>query len=183
MKNIVLILSFILSIAFHFECARAQSNSDGVKLNIILHPVQTITINSSQENANLEYLTKEDYKTGVVATYDDHLTVTSSGGFQVNVASSKENLTHPNSTVSIPVSDISISAITGTDNNMINIFDNVILSTKPESLIRSGTGGRNIKYSITYDNSAGSADKYLNKNPGTEEIVFTTEITYTITSK
>ena len=169
--------------AFYFECARAQAYSDGVKLNILLHPVQTIIINSSNNNVDLQYLTKEDYEKGVAATYDDHLTVTSSGGFQVNVASNQENFTSSGSTESIPVSDVSISAINGSENSLTNIFKNVILSTKPESLIKSSIGGRNLKYSITYDNSTGSSDKYINKNPGKGEAVYTTEITYTITSK
>lgn len=183
MKNIVLIFLFTLSAVFYFECARAQSISDGVKLNIILHPVQTITINSSQKGSDLQYLIKEDYEKGVTATFDDHLAVTSSGGFQVNVASNRENFTSSGSTESIPVSDVSISAVNGSENSLTSIFENVVLSTKPESLIKSSIGGRNLKYSITYDNYAGSSYKYINKNQGKLDAVFTTEITYTITSK
>lgn len=167
----------------YFECARAQSNSAGVKLNIILHPVQTISINSSHNTADIQYLTREDYEKGVTATYDDHISVTSSGGFQVNVASNQENFISSGSTVSIPVSDVSISAINGSENSLTGIFENVVLSTKPESLIKSSIGGRNLNYSITYDNSAGSSDKYINKNESKGNAVFTTEITYTITSK
>ncbi|MDD4778576.1 MAG: hypothetical protein PHV53_09855 [Fermentimonas sp.] len=173
-----------MSMILHFECARAQSNTDGVKLNIILHPVQTITINSSHNNVELQYLNIEDYNKGVSTTLDDHLTVTSTGGFQVNIYSKQENFTLAGATESIPVSDVVITAINGSDNDLTPIFDNVILSTKPESLIRSGIGGINLKYTVTYDNTGvGAVGKYADLNLGNTEAIFSTEITYTITSK
>ena len=76
-----------------------------------------------------------------------------------------------------------IIAANGSDNNLPQIFDNVLLSTNPESLIRSGTGGMDLKYNVTYDNTAGGADKYVNMTSGDTESVFTSEIIYTITSK
>jgi hypothetical protein len=165
------------------ENIHAQSNSDGVTLNIILHPIQTITINSSQKKVNLEYINREDYDNGVSATLDDHLSVTSTGGFQVNVASKQDNFTLSGSTELIPLSDVLINAVNGSDNTLVHTFDDVVLSSNPESLIRSGLGGRDLKYNITYDNTLGSSDKYINKNPNNKESVFTTEITYTITTK
>lgn len=168
---------------FYFENVNAQSNSDVVKLNIILHPVQTITVNSSQRSVDLNYITEEDYENGVTATIDDHLSVTSSGGFQVNVASNDDKFSSSFNTEGIPAGDVSINAFNGSENNLDNIFGNVILSTKPESLITSSTGGRDLKYSVTYDNSAGSSDRYINKKPGKEEEIYTIEVTYTITSK
>lgn len=183
MRSFIFILSLILSTLLFVIDTYGQSSSDGVTVNIVFHPIQTITVNSSQKNVELQYLTKEDYNEGVVATLDDHLTVTSTGGFQVNVSSVQEDFTLSGSGESISVSDLSIRAINGTDNNLTQIFDNVILSTRPESIIKSGIGGVNLKYNVTYDNTAGASDKYVNLNLGNSEAIFSTEITYTITSK
>ena len=81
------------------------------------------------------------------------------------------------------MSDVLINAVNGSDNTLVHTFDDVVLSSNPESLIKSGLGGRDLKYNITYDNTLGSSDKYINKNPNNKESVFTTEITYTITTK
>ena len=167
----------------YVEHTYAQSNSANVTVNIILHPIQTITINSSQKDVNLEYHNIEDYEKGVLTTLDDHLSVTSTGGFQVNVASNQDSFTQSGSDKSIPVSDVMIIAASGSDNNLPQIFDNVLLSTNPESLIRSGTGGMDLKYNVTYDNTAGGADKYVNMTSGDKETIFSSEVTYTITSK
>ena len=64
--------------------SHAQSNSVGVTFNIRFHPVQTIEVNPSQKEAELSYITREDYETGVAATYDNHLAISSTGGFQVD---------------------------------------------------------------------------------------------------
>ena len=173
----------ILTALVYVENTYAQSNSANVTVNIILHPIQTITINSSQKDVNLEYHNIEDYEKGVLTTLDDHLSVTSTGSFQVNVASNQDSFTQSGSDKSIPVSDVLIIAANGSDNNLPQIFDNVLLSTNPESLIRSGTGGMDLKYNVTYDNTAGGADKYVNMTSGDTESVFTSEIIYTITSK
>ena len=183
MKSIIIIISLILTALVYVENTYAQSNSANVTVNIILHPIQTITINSSQKDVNLEYHNIEDYEKGVLTTLDDHLSVTSTGGFQVNVASNQDSFTQSGSDKSIPVSDVLIIAANGSDNNLPQIFDNVLLSTNPESLIRSGTGGMDLKYNVTYDNTAGASDKYVNLNLGNSEATFSTEITYTITSK
>ena len=161
----------------------AQSSSASVTVNIIFHPIQTITINSSQKNVNLQYLNIEDYEQGVSATLDDHLSVTSTGGFQVNVASSQDNFTQSGSTKSIPVSDVMIRATNGSDNDLAQTFENVLLSTNAESLIRSESGGMDLRYNVTYDNTAGGSDKYINMTSGDTEAVFSSDVTYTITTK
>jgi len=170
---------------FSVKITFAQSGSDVVTLNIRLLPVQTILVNPSQRNTDLEYVTKEDYDQGVSLTLTDHLTVSSTGGFQVNVLSSNANFTRAGSDDIIPVSDVVVSATNGSDNSLLNDFSNVVLSTNPESLIISESGGRDLKYDVTYDNTAGSSDKYINKTSGQSnlEAVYNTNITYTITSK
>lgn len=183
MKALIIILSLILTALANVECSYGQSKSANVTVNIILHPIQTIAVNTSQKDVSLQYLNIEDYEQGVSATLDDHLSVTSTGGFQVNVASNQDNFTQLGSDKSIPVSDVLITAANGSDNDLSPIFDNVLLSTNPESLIRSGTGGMDLKYNVTYDNTAGGSDKYVNMTSEDTESIFTSEVTYTITSK
>ncbi len=183
MRHIIKILFFILTTLFLVEDMYAQAKSGNVTVNIIFHPIQTIAINSSQKSIDLSYVDIEDYRTGVSATLDDHLTVTSVGGFQVNVASQQENFTNAGDTDFIPVSDLSIRAMNGSGNDLSNEYDNVVLSTNPEALIKSEVGGLNLKYNVTYDNTAGGSEKYINKTSGDNETTYSTEITYTITSK
>jgi len=57
-----------------------------VTLNVKLYPIQTLLVNPSQKNVNLEYVTREDYQNGVVLGQKDHLTIYSTGGFQVKVS-------------------------------------------------------------------------------------------------
>ena len=175
----------ILGIIFSVKRTFAQSGSDVVTLNIRLLPIQTIVVNPSQKNTDLQYVTKEDYDNGVTLTLTDHLSVSSTGGFQINVLSSNVNFTRAGSDDIIPVSDVVVSAESGSDNSLSNEFSKVALSTNPESLIVSDNGGRDLKYDVTYDNTAGSSDKYINKTSGQSnlEVVYKTNITYTITSK
>ena len=183
MRGLSIIISLILTTLLFVDASYAQDNSASVSVNIILHPIQTIAVNPSQNNVDLLYLDKEDYNQGVSATLDDHLSVTSTGGFQVNVASVQDNFTLSGSDNYIPVSDVSIRATNGSDNELAQTFDDVMLSTSPESLIRSGSGGFNLKYNVTYDNTAGGADKYVNMTSGDNESIYSSEIIYTITSK
>ena len=167
----------------YVENTYGQSKSANVTVNIILHPIQTIAVNTSQQDVSLQYINIQDYEEGVSTTLDDHLLVTSTGGFQVNVASTQENFIQSGSDKTIPVSDVLIRATKGSDNNLTPVFDNVFLSTNPESLIRSETGGMDLKYNVTYDNTAGGSEKYVNMTSGDSEAVFFSEVTYTITSK
>ena len=64
----------------YVENTYAQSNSANVTVNIILHPIQTITVNSSQKDVNLEYHNIEDYEKGVLTTLDDHPCLLRTGG-------------------------------------------------------------------------------------------------------
>lgn len=164
--------------------AKAQSNSDGVTLNIRFLPVQTIEVRPVQKNAELIYATIEDYENGVSVTFDDHLTVTSTGGFQVNVVANDAYFSSTKSSGRIPVSEIVVIATNGSDNTEPYVYNNVSLSTKPEFLINSKLGGRDLKYNVTYDNTS-SASKYIENFAvnGSKETIYKAEITYTITSK
>jgi len=59
---------------------------DNVTLNIILRPIQTITVNPLQKTVDLVYDSAEKYETEVTSIQEEHLEVFSSGGFAVQVS-------------------------------------------------------------------------------------------------
>lgn len=183
MNPFMLMLIFI---AVSVGTSNAQSHSDRVSLNIRFLPVQTITVNPSQKSIELVYATTNDYEKGVSAEYNDHLTVFSNGGFQVNVAANDVSFEEQNSDRTLPLSDMVISAYNGSGNVSVYEFSNVVLSPDQNTLITSEKGGRDLNYNVIYDNSvAGSSGIYKDSysTSGNTESIFSVEITYTITSK
>jgi hypothetical protein len=130
-----------------------------------------------------------DYNEGVSKTITDHLIVFSTGGFVVSVNAKNENFVGEGDG-EIPVSHVILSAKEGSSaegGSTTNLeFNPVTLSTAPTTLITSGAGGNELKYSVTYDNmDAGSGYKY-NINSyihGNTESVYTAEVIYTIATK
>lgn len=181
------LLSWIyLVFALFFSTGKisGQTNSDGVTLNIRFKPVQTITIQPSQKSVDINYSTQENYNNGVSVTLDDHVSVFSSSGFQIKVEAGSDNFENAGGDKTIPVSDVVINASAGSGNHNSNTYSSVPLSAMPVSLITSESGGRDLKYSITYDNSAaGSAGAYEGNyaTSGNDETVYNAEITYSIT--
>lgn len=164
----------------------AQSGSDQVTIHLRFRPVQTIVVTAAQQTIDIEYATISDHQDGVSVTQPDHLTIFSTGGFQVSVEASDANLTRVGGSETIPVSDISVRAMNGTDNPVVSVFSEVALSSTPAPLIASARGGRDIKYGITYDNTAGgSANRYIDKYVSGDgaETVYTSRITYTIVTQ
>lgn len=158
-----------------------SQNADKVNLYIILKPIQTITINPAQKDVKLIYDTKDKYANGVSREYADHIEVFSTGGFIINV---KGNESLSNSNDLIPLSDVKITASEGSKATGVSVYSTVNLSTTDTKLISSGKGGRDIKYDMQYDNTAGSNDKYINKyfNSDDSQSVYKTTLTYTIIS-
>lgn len=164
----------------------AQSNSAQATINIRFLPVQTISVNSSEQVVDLLYATTDDFENGVSVTHDDHLTVFSSGGFQVTVESTDENLLRSGGSETIPVGDIVVRASNGSNNSQPALFSDVPLSTTPSPLISAANGGNDLAYSVTYDNTeAGSGQKYINRyvRSNQPETVYTTSVTYSITTR
>ena len=93
MKRIILFTTIILA---SVSVAMAQAAvppvvsadaSDQVTLNVELHPIQTLFINSTQEKVDLEYKLTTDYSAGVSSLQEDHLKIYSTGAFEENVES------------------------------------------------------------------------------------------------
>lgn len=153
------------------------TNSDQVQVtvNLKFKPVQSIVVNSDSKIVDLEYTTAEDYNKGVSKTIVDHLIVCSTGGFVVSVKAGNDFVRTDGET--IPVGDVILSAEGGSTTNPG--FSPVTLSTEYTTLITSTAGGNELKYNVTYDNTAGSSyiNKYIHSNT---ELVYTAQVTYTI---
>ena len=153
----------------------AQQN---VTLNVRLKPVQTLVVNNAQKIVNLDYVTKDDYANGVSSLNADHLTVFSSGGFQVKVKNANALL--QNGSKHIKANTIQLKASAGTDAiNGAQYAQGAILSANATTLVTSGTGAANKKISIEYK-GAGANEYMDNYIAGQDPTVYTTELTYTI---
>ena len=173
-------------ILFSYNSVHAQSRSDNVSdkvtLRIVLYPIQTLMVNPTQKVVDLNYSSEEDYFKGVATNQENHLTIYSTGGFEVNVASEGENLTGRNN--KIAASDIHISASQGSNNNLDNaIYEpNVGLSPVATKLLSSPTGGVAQDFNVEY--SAAGNDAYINHFDADDApTVYTTTVTYTILSQ
>jgi hypothetical protein len=156
-------------------------NAQNVTLNVKLKPIQTLVVNPSQKDVNLEYATTADYANGVASVNADHLTIYSTGGFQVKVKSAEAAM--QNGGKNIQVNTIKVTATAGT-----NAVDNakyvaaVDLSNNETTLVSSTTGGVNKKINIEYKGAG--ADAYINNYiAGQNPTVYTTTLTYTIVSQ
>ena len=140
--------------------------SDNVTLNIILRPIQNITVNPLQKTVDLIYDSAEKYEQGDSSRQTEHLEIFSSGGFAVQVSGTSFEMDGDIKIIADPVQP-----------NPTYSFTPVDLNQTPTDLIIGGRGGRQ-KFNVTYDNSGG-ANKYFDK----EYKTYTSEITYTITAR
>ncbi|MDQ1095941.1 MULTISPECIES: hypothetical protein [Chryseobacterium] len=156
-------------------------NAQSVTLNVRLKPIQTLVINSAQKVVNLDYTTKDDYANGVSSVNADHLSVYSTGGFQVKVKSA--NAVLQNGAKSIQASSIQIKATAGSEAvTGAQYAQNVQLSATEATLVTSTVGGVDKKINIEYKGAGANAylDNYI---AGQTPTVYSTELTYTIISQ
>lgn len=149
----------------------AQPVSDQVTLKVQLNAIQTLVVNNTQNNITLEYITKDDYQNGVKSENEDHLTVYSTGGFQLHAHSDNSEFNKLN--VHLIAKDGKTNGLPGTDADIIlaNQKQNLIYETK--------TGKLDSTVNVTY--AGEGANKYFNLL-GTElNKTFTTTVTYTLT--
>lgn len=168
------------------EGSGATSNS--VTVNLKFKPVQSISVNPTQEEVNFVYDSETDYLEGVtLATYEKHLKVFSTGGFEVKVKASND-FTSENTNLTIPVEHVSVTA-TASDGNTITYTS--IGETQPldvaeeKMIIQSSEGGTELEFDVEYENTGYSNGAYINMYNSEHEdedgeIVFTTTVTYSI---
>ena len=161
-----------------FVALKAQQN---VTLNVRLNPIQTLIVNPAQQVANLDYQTKDDYADGVSSVNTDHLSIYSTGGFQVKVKAANAAL--QNGTKNIQANTIQVQASAGTEGPVgADYAQNVQLSANETTLVTSANGGVDKTINIEYKGAG--ADTYLdNYIAGQDPTIYTTELTYTIISQ
>ncbi|WEK71710.1 MAG: hypothetical protein P0Y62_09095 [Candidatus Chryseobacterium colombiense] len=172
---------FILaSFAFlGFATVNAQTNQ--VTLNVKLKPIQTLVVNPAQKAVDLIYTTAADYSGGVSSTQADHLTVYSTGGFEVKVKGGDANMV--NGAKNIASNTITITASNGANNSITGAtYTPVSLSNNDQVIATSATGGVNKNINVTY--AGAGADTYVNNYiAGQTPTTYTTTLTYTILAK
>ena len=163
--------------------ATTSNASDQVTLNVELHPIQTLFINSSQEKVDLEYKLTTDYSAGVSSLQEDHLKIYSTGAFIVQVQSATNDIVRAGGAETISASTIKVKAELGSTNSLAGqTMAEVSLSTTPTNLINSGVGGVDRNFNVTYSglDLNGYLNNYFNdENP----TVYTTTVTYTIAAQ
>ena len=160
--------------------ANAQTETATATLTVTLNPIQTIVVNPSQNPVDLEYTSIDNYNNGVAQENADHLTIYSTGGFEVTVLAT--NLSNISNSTTIDASTITVKPtkgarpIDGTPK-----YKDVELTPTAQSLITSDKGGFDRTVSVTYAGAGGQ--KYMDKYQTGKTNVFTTEVTYAIIAK
>ncbi|MBQ0152735.1 MAG: hypothetical protein KBS61_07580 [Chryseobacterium sp.] len=178
MKKLILSATVIAG----FATAKAQTNnSQQVTLNITLNQVQTIAVNNTPI-VNLEYVNESDYANGVTSKVDNHLRITSTGGFEVKVKSS--NLQNSDKSKTIEASSVLLTArkSTNTANEIggtVTYMQSTGLSNQDQILVKSDLGGIGKEISVDYT----GGKEYINKHSNSttpSKTVYSTQVTYTI---
>lgn len=158
-----------------------DKTSDNVTLNIKLHKIQSLVVNTGQKTVNLEYSTIENYDKGVEVEKEDHLEVFSTGGFKISAKTSGETLNGiDGNEKTIDAKDVQLLASLGTSNSLDDAsMSETNLSASDKDIVSSDAGGRGLKFNIKY--KAAGGDAYINHYvKGEGPTVYTTQVTYTI---
>lgn len=179
MKKFLVAAIAVLGVTF---TSQAQTTTT---LNVKLHPIQTLVVNPAQDKVNLNYSSTGDYLNGVVSTQQDHLSIYSTGGFQVKVKSASNSLESTSSAVTstLAANTIQILASNGTEGiNGAEFFSTALQDNVNEGLIiKSLVGGVDKTFNVEYQ--GGGANQYVNLyNSAENPTVYSTVVTYTITA-
>lgn len=160
-----------------------------VKLTLNLYPFQSISIGGSDasgsgstgENVVLNYVSAEDYKTGVSTTMNDHITVVAAGQYAV-YAEAKE-VVFGGQPIDGAISTIKVSAVQGsTKGSTVSSFSDVQLSQTKAVLFSSDTGtGTGNTFNVTYTGAGENA--YVDRLVDNKLTSYETTVTYTIATQ
>lgn len=157
------------------------AQTDNVTLNVRLKPIQTLVVNPMQKTVNLDYTSEADYENGVSSLQVDHLEVFSTGGFQVKVKSSGDELTNSQAGVNGNIAANTIQIIPTAATNAIPgaAYESISLSSNEQTIVSTVKGAVAKKVNVEYKGANANAyiDYYVaDQNP----TVYTTTLTYTI---
>lgn len=146
-----------------------------VTLNVNLYPIQTLVVNPNQKEITLNFNNKSDYENGVTSLQKDHLTIYSTGGFQVkvNALASSNNQTL--------LKYISIEPSSGSNplQNGTVIYTEKIVTTTEAPILSATKGAMNKNITINYK-GAGNDVFFNNTTANNSPTHFTYTLLYTI---
>lgn len=186
MKTKLFILFAAIAFAFGTSKIYAQDNPEGdVTLKVQLDPLLSLKINEGQKTVLLHYKELKDYADGVKSENSKHLTVTSTGGYEIQVKA--ENFTYTSgNTENLNKIDLSHITLTTTgskeDKTYAELSGETGLSNDYKQIVLSNFGGVDDEFNVTY--AAQGLNEYLKNNYVKDETVtLQTTVTYTVISK
>lgn len=176
MKTFFTVLGVLL---LGFGKIQAQTN---VRLNIVLNHVQNLTIHPDQSAVTLTYNDLEDYRRGVEVVKNSHLTVFSTGAYEIKVRLANEEFMKLGGQVTdkLIMPKIKVKATSVLANDQVNLTTGE-LSTAGGRIISSDLPSFNAVYDVTYQGPGGEElIQYAEKN---KTVVFTNDVLYSIETK
>ena len=177
MKKSVLFAMFLGGV---FAANAQATATDKVQLRVTLSPIQTIVVNASQKPVKLNYATVNDYNDGVTSVNENHLTIYSTGGFEVKVKSDEDNLSNSDNLTTIASNTITLTPSAGVRplGGTVTHYTPVTLSKAGKTLITSNAGGFDKTVHVNY--AGAGLQAYINNYETGKSNIFTTNVTYTI---
>lgn len=162
---------------FSFSSEGQNILKNEVQLSARLGEVRSIQINQSQFNVNLSIHTLEALMDGLAVKKENHIEVTSTSEYQIQVVASSE--LEGEHTI-IPVNTLSIIPSLGSSSGLNYqekeiYFSPVALSTHEQNIITSGQGEISQFFDVSYQLSSWLA--YIKDHPSGR---YSTTITYSI---
>ena len=181
MKKIILFAAILFS-GISVAQAQVPATTAQATLNVNLTNIQSIEV-SNNATINLNYTKLADYTSGINSgVLADHLTVSSSGGFIVNVKAADLTTTAVGTQKKIiEANTIQIEAVKGTLGLEAGYKGKFALANADQALLTSIKGGIAKKINVTYFGSGGDAyvDNFTGGKDG-KTAVYTTTVMYSI---
>ncbi len=167
-------ISLLITLAFlAFSASLFGQKSDNVTLNVKLNAIQTLVVNSKQNNITLEYITKENYQDGIESENKDHLTVYSTGGFVLQAESTNS---------AFNILGVTLIAKTGTTTGLPGLNMNIPLTDQSKKTVyTSDKGMTDHTADITYAGKGNN--EYFNLLGKDLNKTYNTTVTYTLIPK
>lgn len=155
--------------------------SGSVNINITLHPVQILTV--GQENVNIAFRNSEDYIQGVANLNEGHLTVFSTGGYEISVRAAVPGFEPTTGQEKeIPLNLLRIEALMPDGGIGSKNLSSVHLRDYHQNIISSSHADLGVSYDVMYEGLGGLALlEYVSND--LEVSTFTARVIYSIEIK
>jgi hypothetical protein len=182
MKDMTQRITYLIVLFFcAFMSVNAQE-SGRVMVNINLHRVQIIKVNPIQSEVHLDYKQPDDYEDGVNSLQENHLTIFSTGAYEVFVSSDQPlSYIHENQQADIH-NALMVRANNPNGGSGGILLNSVYIQQSKQSIISSDKGDFGISFDIEYHGMGGNA--FLNLIDASKELTIKqTNLVYTIEVK